>query len=56
MKKLMLKQHQHEENKFVYRVLQVVNATKPKINAVLSEGEVAHYCNDAAWVVTIKGE
>ena len=56
MKKLMLKQHQHEENTFVYRVMQVVNATKPKINAVLSEAEVANYCKNAQWVVTIKGE
>jgi len=52
----MLKQHQHEEKKFVYRVMQVVNATIPKINAVLSEAQVAHYCNDAQWAVTIKGE
>lgn len=56
MKKLTLKQHQIEENKYLYRVIQVVDATNPKIGEQLSEDTVASFCNNASWAVTIKGE
>ena len=56
MKKLILKQHQIAENKYRYRVMQIVNATVPKVSATLTEETVASYCNNAQWTVTIKGE
>jgi len=54
MKRLTLTQQQIEENKYQYRVLQVVNYTKPKIGTVLSEAEAQRYCASAHWTVTIK--
>lgn len=56
MKKLTLKQQQIEENKYQYRVLQVVNSVKPKVNAALSEAEASRFCRDVKWSVTIIGE
>lgn len=56
MKKVTLKQEQIEENKWNYRVLGVVNATKPKIHSVLSEAQANKFCRDPKWNVTIIGE
>jgi len=54
MKRMTLKQNQIEANTFEYLVVQVVDATNPKVDERLSERQAARYCSDVNWSVTIK--
>ncbi len=54
MKKLVLKQDQIAENKYQYLVVQVVNATTPKVDKRLTEAEAKRLCDNGSWNVTIK--
>ncbi len=56
MKKMTLKQHQIEENKFSYQVMLVVNDVVPHVGSLLSERQANKYCRDNQWTVTIKPE
>ena len=54
MKRLTLEQSKVGENKYQYRVIQLINAINPKIGKVLTEVEATQLCNNSAWTVTIK--